>query len=87
MKTSKSTMPRTNEILELAKLKATALPLNTSIRVKGAEYDNSYWVFNFAGRLYIGTTADDQLPVFFDDKQQYIMSSNNGVQNAILQRI
>lgn len=74
-----------NELLQIAKDKAANLLPNTQIRVV-SESDTGYWVFNFGGRLYIGSLVDEPMPNFFQNRPEYILESN-GVKQGVLQRL
>lgn len=87
--TTTETMKPSQEILSIAKAKAAKLAINQQIRVGGAQYEKSYWVFNFAGSYYIGTFKTDDLGPFFKTDRNPILTLTDKDGNEIgkLQKI
>jgi hypothetical protein len=75
-------MKPSKEILELAKVKTNMLlDNNTQIRIGGAEYEKSYWLFRKDNAFYIGWIAEEKLHKFFKNKPvlQFVSNKTNNV--------
>jgi hypothetical protein len=71
------TMKPTQDLLEFAKEKAKQLTPHTVIRLKGGEYNKSYYLWNFLGAVYIGSYTNEKLGKFFKNKPVYDYTDNN----------
>lgn len=71
-------MTPNKELLEFAKEKAKMLKTHKqSIRLKGGEYESSYYLFNFSEKIYIGTYKKASLKNFFKNKPTYELIDNS----------
>ena len=64
------------ELLTLAIAKASKLQPQTKIRLTAD--NNSYYLFNIAGFLYIGVDPKENSPKFFKNKTEYTMTDKEG---------
>ena len=62
--------------MEFAKDKAKMLTPNQTIRLKGMDYETSYYLFNFKGATYIGSYTNESLKNFFKNKPTYELTDN-----------
>lgn len=67
----------TKELLKFAKEKAKVLNPHQLIRLKGADYDKSYYLWNFLGATYIGSFENESLKNFFKNKPTYNLTKNS----------
>lgn len=72
----KNLMKPTKELLIFAKEKSKMLKPNQTVRLKGAEFDNSFYLFNFLGAIYIGSYSNEPLGNFFKKKETYDLTDN-----------
>ena len=70
-------------VLDLAIAKALQLLPNTQVRVTSEK--QSYWVFNFDGKLFIGSMIEDDLPEFFKNQKQFLLIDKQDKKTAQLQ--
>ena len=70
-------MTPSKELLEFAKEKSKMLVPNQAIRLKGGDYEISYYLFNLLGAVYIGSYTNEPLKNFFKNKQAYEFTDNN----------
>lgn len=88
MENTVANMKPTKELLELAREKAKMLKPHQTIRLCGAEYDNSFYLFNFLGATYIGHYMNEPLGKFFKSRPVYNLTDNNtGKVTARMQRL
>ena len=86
--TTIETMKPTIELLNFAKQKAKMLKPHQLIRLKGAEYNNSYYLWNFLGATYIGSYKKEPCGKFFKNKPLYDLTDNEtGKIIATMQRL
>jgi hypothetical protein len=77
METSTITTAKpTQELLTLAIAKASRLQPQTQIRLTAD--NNSYYLFNIAGFLYIGVDPKETSVKFFKNKSEYTMKDKDG---------
>lgn len=86
--TTIETMKPTIELLNFAKQKAKMLKPHEMIRLKGAEYNNSYYLWNFLGATYIGSLTKEPCGKFFKNKPVYELTDNKTLKvTAKMQRL
>lgn len=73
---NKEKMRPNKELLKFAKEKSKMLKPQECIRLKGSEYENSYYLFNFLGASYIGYYMNEPLNKFFKNKKVYQLTDN-----------
>lgn len=71
-----TTAKPTQELLTLAIAKASHLKPQTQIRLTAD--NNSYYLFNVAGFLYIGVDPKETSVKFFKNKTEYTMKDKEG---------
>jgi len=71
------------QIIEIAKIKSQRLTTNTQIRLTADV--NSLWLYNFAGRIYIGSDVNEPTQLPFKSKPVFTMSNKLGEKVADLQ--
>jgi len=64
------------ELLEFAKEKSKMLNPQQAIRLKGGDYEVSYYLFNILGEVYIGSYINEPLKNFFENKKAYEFTDN-----------
>jgi hypothetical protein len=65
------------ELLAIAKTKASKLPTNTQIRLTADT--NSYYLFNTGGILFIGVNVKETSTKFFKNKPTMQMIDKDGI--------
>lgn len=84
--TTTKTMKPTAELLEEAKNKACVLSANhTQIRLGGAEFEKSFWLFRVDDKIYIGSLASEALGNFFAKRQVFELVKKDGTLSATMQ--
>lgn len=86
---AKLEMKPTKEVEQIARKKAEKLQDGQQVRVGGAPYVKSYWVFRVQGNLYIGCVASEMIGNgrFFKDRSTVPMAKADGTIVAQVQRL
>ena len=84
METKPQTM-KNEQLLNLAKMKSEHLTANSMIRLTAE--NNSLWLYNFGGFIFVGYQIEEPATLLFDKKEIYNISDKSGKITAVVQRL